>query len=239
MTHGGELLPVCILAGGRGTRLGDAAGELPKPIVEVAGEPFLAHPLRLLSAHGARRVVLSVGYRGELIEQALGDGSRYGLELRYVYDGRDLRGTAGAVRGCLDELGERFMVLYGDTYLRIDYRAVQNAFLDAGTRALLTVLRNEGRWDTSNTLVAGDRVLAHDKRAPTPEMAWIDYGLGAMHSDALGAAGPDEPDLAEVYGALAAAGELAAFVATERFYEIGSPAALAETDSFLREVVHG
>jgi N-acetyl-alpha-D-muramate 1-phosphate uridylyltransferase len=238
MTDGADLLPVCILAGGRGTRLGDTAEGLPKPIVEVAGEPFLAHPLRLLRAHGAHRVVLSVGYRGELIEQTLGDGSRYGLDLRYVYDGPDLRGTAGAVRGCLSELGERFMVLYGDTYLRVDYRAVHRAFVAARTRALLTVLRNEGRWDTSNTLVDGARVLAHDKRTPTPEMAWIDYGLGALHADALDAAGPDEPDLAEVYRALAAAGELAAYVATERFYEIGSPAALAETDSFLRELVH-
>ncbi len=233
MTKTRDLLPVCILAGGRGTRLGDAAGEVPKPIARVAGEPFLAHPLRLLRAHGARRVVISVGYRGDLIEEALGDGSRYGLELRYVDDGPDLRGTAGAVRGCLGELGERFMVLYGDTYLRIDYRAVAEAFLVAGTAGLLTVLRNEGRWDTSNTLIAGDRVIAHDKRYPTPEMAWIDYGLGAMRADALDAAGPDEDDLAAVYGALARDGELAAYIATERFYEIGTPAALAETDRFL------
>jgi N-acetyl-alpha-D-muramate 1-phosphate uridylyltransferase len=239
VSGGGELLPVCILAGGRGTRLGDAAGDRPKPIVEVAGEPFLAHQLRLLARHGAQRIVLSVGYRGDLIAAALGDGTRYGVEITYVDDGPDLRGTAGAVRGCLAALGPRFLVLYGDTYLRIDYNAVQAAFEAAGTQALLTVLRNEGRWDTSNTVVEGDRVVAHDKRSPTPEMAWIDYGLGALHAGALDAAGPDEPDLNAVYRALAQVGELTAFVASERFYEIGSPAALAETDRFLRAATHG
>lgn len=239
MTDGGELLPVCILAGGRGTRLGGTAADLPKPLVEVAGEPFLVHQLRLLARHGARRIVLSVGYRGELIAQALGDGSQLGLEIAYVDDGPALRGTAGAVRGCLDLLGPRFLVLYGDTYLRIDYRAVQRAFIDAGTPALLTVLRNEGRWDTSNTSVDGDRVIAHDKRHPTPDMAWIDYGLGALAAAAVDAAGPDETDLNVVYRALALRGELAAYVATERFYEIGTPDALAETDRFLSELVHG
>jgi N-acetyl-alpha-D-muramate 1-phosphate uridylyltransferase len=229
------LLPVCILAGGLGTRLGQVVADTPKPLLEVAGEPFLRHQLRLLSAHGASRVVICVGYRGELIEAVLGDGSDLGLEVRYVYDGPTLRGTAGAVRGALDMLGDAFLVLYGDTYLRLDYAAAQRAFEASGCPALMTVLRNEGRWDTSNVVLRGERVAIYDKARPTPDMAWIDYGLGAMHASALEAADADEPDLACVYHELAARGELAAYVATERFYEIGTPAALAETDAFLRE----
>jgi NDP-sugar pyrophosphorylase family protein len=227
---------VCILAGGLGTRLGHVVADTPKPLLEVAGAPFLRHQLRLLRSHGARRVVLCVGYLGERIEAALGDGADEGLELRYAYDGPELRGTAGAIRGALDQLGDAFLVLYGDTYLRVDYTAVQAAFAASGLPALMTVLRNEGRWDTSNVLLAGDRVKAYDKRDPRPEMAWIDYGLGILTADALDVAGPDEPDLAAVYHELARTGRLAAYEATERFYEIGTPAALAETDAFLRGV---
>jgi NDP-sugar pyrophosphorylase family protein len=229
------LLPVCILAGGLGTRLGAAVADTPKPLLEVAGEPFLRHQLRLLRRHGATRVVLCVGYLGERIEAALGDGSDLGLDVRYAFDGPTLRGTAGAVRAARHLLGDAFMVLYGDTYLRIDYGEVQGAFERSGRPALMTVLRNEGRWDTSNVVLEGDLVAVYDKANPTPDMAWIDYGLGVLSADALDAAGPDEPDLVAVYHELAARGDLAAYVATERFYEIGTPAALAETDAFLRE----
>lgn len=230
------LLPVCILAGGVGSRLGDAVRDTPKPLLEVAGEPFLRHQLRLLRSHGADRVVLCVGYLGERIEAAIGDGSDLGLTVRYAYDGPHLRGTAGAVRGALPLLGDAFFVLYGDTYLRIDYLAVQEAFLTSGAPALMTVLRNEGRWDLSNVLLVDGRIVAYDKHSPTTGMSWIDYGLGVLRSEAIDAAGPDEQDLAGVYGVLAQRGELAAYEATERFYEVGTPAARAETDAFLRSL---
>jgi MurNAc alpha-1-phosphate uridylyltransferase len=235
-SHAGELLPVCILAGGLGTRLGSAVADVPKPLVEVAGAPFLRHQLELLRSHGARRVVLCVGYLGERIEAVLGDGSADGIELRYAYDGPELRGTAGAIRGALDLLGDAFLVLYGDTYLRVDYAAVQERFLASGLPALMTVFRNEGRWDTSNVIVEGERVAVYDKLDLRPEMRWIDYGLGVLTPAALDAAGPHEPDLARVYRELAREGRLAAYEATERFYEIGTPEARAETDAYLRAI---
>jgi NDP-sugar pyrophosphorylase family protein len=230
------LLPVCILAGGRGTRLGEVVGDTPKPLLTVAGEPFLRHQLRLLRRHGASRIVLSVGYRGELIQARVGDGADLGLEISYAFDGPELLGTAGAVRNALPLLGDAFFVLYGDTYLRIDYADVQRTFQRSGFPALMTVLRNEGRWDTSNVLLRGDRVHTYDKDEPTADMQWIDYGLGLLRGDALDAAGPDEADLARVYAALAAQGQLGAYVATERFYEIGTPEALAETEAFLQSL---
>ena len=226
-------LPVAILAGGRATRLGEAAGERPKALVELAGEPFLHHQLRLLRDHGVERVVLLIGHLGDQIAEAIGDGSAFGLEVAYSEDPPGLAGTAGALREALPQLGDRFLVLYGDTYLRVEYAAVADRFVESGALGLLTVLRNQGRWDTSNTEVAGGRVVRHDKRAPTPEMEWIDYGLGALRAEALARA-PDAGDLSDVYGRLAAEGELVAFEAAERFYEIGTPEALAEADAFLR-----
>ncbi|MGA2320234.1 MAG: sugar phosphate nucleotidyltransferase [Solirubrobacteraceae bacterium] len=228
-----ELPPVCILAGGLGTRLSEHVREVPKPLVEVAGAPFLDHQLRLLAAHGVTHVVLCVGYLGELIEREIGAG-RHGIAIAYSYDGPGLDGTLGAIRRARPLLGERFLVLYGDTYLRIDYRAVVESWRASGQPAVMTVLRNEGRWDASNAVLRDGMVVRYDKANPTPDMRWIDYGLGGLSEDALAVAPEGERDLSGLYRLLAERGELMGFQAEERFYEIGSPAALAETDAFLR-----
>jgi NDP-sugar pyrophosphorylase family protein len=230
------LPPVCILAGGLGTRLGPRVHYTPKPLLEVAGEPFLIHQLRLLSGHGAEEIVLCVGYLGEQIERTIGR-ERFGMRISYSFDGPTPAGTLGAIRGARELLGERFLVLYGDTYLRIDYAAAVRAWRASGLPALMCVLHNAGRWETSNTLYAGGRVLAHDKRAPSREMEWIDYGLGALTPEALDLGGSQTDDLAELYGELARAGQLCGFAASERFLEIGTPATLAETDVLLRRAV--
>lgn len=222
------LPPVCILAGGLGTRLG---APVPKTIVDVAGEPFALHQLRLLRESGAREVVYCVGHGGELVEATIGDGSRLGLSIRYSHDGPEPLGTAGAVRAALPLLGDEFLVLYGDTYLRVDYAAVAEARRRGSWVALMTVLHNDGRWGPSNADFDGRRVVRHDKRAPDPGLRWIDYGLGALTPAALD---PPHDDLSDVYAELAATGRLGGFEASRRFYEIGSPAALAETDAFLR-----
>jgi prepilin-type processing-associated H-X9-DG protein len=227
------LPPVCILAGGLGTRLGERVRDTPKPLLEVAGEPFLMHQLRLLAAHGAREVVLCVGYLGEQIERGVG-AERFGLRIAYSFDGPTLAGTLGAIRRAQGLLGERFLVLYGDTYLRIDYAAMVAAWRASGLPATMSVLRNEGRWDTSNALYADGHVLAYDKLQPRPQMRWIDYGLGGLEPRALDLVSADTEDLSELYRRLADEGLLHGFEATERFYEIGTPAALAETDALLR-----
>jgi NDP-sugar pyrophosphorylase family protein len=231
--HADGLPPVCILAGGLGTRLGERVRETPKPLLEVAGEPFLMHQLRLLARHGAREVVLCVGYRGEQVRARVGS-ERFGIDVRYSFDavpGRD--GTLGALRRAAPLLGERFLILYGDTYLRIDYGAVARRWRESRLPAVMTVLRNEGRWDTSNAVYRDGMVLRYDKRSPTPEMHWIDYGLGGLTADALGLAPAPEDDLAALYERLAENHELLGFAADARFYEIGTAHALRETESFL------
>jgi NDP-sugar pyrophosphorylase family protein len=227
------LPPVCILAGGLGRRLGERTRYLPKPLLEVAGEPFLVHQLRLLAASGVREVVLCVGHRGELVEAQIG-AERFGVRISYSHDAPGLDGTLGAIRRAAAHLGARFLVLYGDTYLRIDYAASAAAWARSELPAMMTVLRNEGRWDTSNARFDGIRVTAYDKRRPDPRMCWIDYGLGGLTAGALTACAAATRDLAQLYHVLATRGELFGFLATERFYEIGTPAALHETDAFLR-----
>ncbi len=229
------MLPVAILAGGLGTRLRPLTEKLPKSLAPVAGEPFLAHQLRLLARSGIERVVLCIGHMGEAIREFAGDGRRFGLEISYSDDGHVPLGTAGAVRKALPLLGSRFFVLYGDSYLPCDYRLVQEAFLASGLPALMTVYRNEDRWDASNVEYEGGRILAYDKSKRTPRMRHIDYGLGAF-ARAVFETLPAGVflDLADLYRDLLANGRLAAYEVTERFYHIGDWDALNELDEYLR-----
>ncbi len=235
---GADPPPVCILAGGLGSRLGVLAAARPKALVEVAGEPFLFHQLRSLARHGVREAVLCVGHLGEQIEHAVGH-QRSGISIAYSFDAPGLDGTLGAIRRALPLLGDRFLVLYGDTYLRIDYRAFAAAWRDSRQPAAMAVLHNQGRWDTSNVEYRDGRVLRYDKHSPAADMEWIDYGLGGLTAPALSAVEPVETDLAALYRELALRGLLAGFEASERFYEIGTPASLAESDAFLRSAASG
>lgn len=228
-----SLPPVCILAGGLGSRLGSLVADTPKPLLEVAGKPFLLHQLALLAEHGAECAVLCVGYLGNEIEQRIGP-EQYGIRLAYSYDAPGLDGTLGAIRRALPFLADRFLVLYGDTYLRLDYGAAADAWERSGLLGLMSVFRNEGRWDNSNVVYENGRVRAYDKATPTPEMQWIDYGLGGLDVRALEVVDPKESDVSTLYSRLAQRSELCGFEVSERFYEIGTPESLTETDAFLR-----
>jgi NDP-sugar pyrophosphorylase family protein len=227
--------PVAILAGGLATRLRPTTEKIPKALILVAGQPFLAHQLRLLHGAGIRKVVLCVGYRGEMIEQEFGDGRSFGMELSYSFDGPELLGTGGALKKAQPFLGQSFFVLYGDSYLPIDYAAPARAFVASGKLGLMTVFRNEGRWDTSNVWFQDGAIKSYSKKEQTPAMQHIDYGLGLLDSKAL-APWPDGKafDLADVYRDLIGRNELGGFEVDHRFYEIGSPEGLAELDAMLR-----
>jgi NDP-sugar pyrophosphorylase family protein len=221
-----------ILAGGRGTRLGPLTEDLPKALVDVAGRPFLEYQLELLRTGGVSEVVLCVGYLGSAVEQAIGEGSRLGLSIRYSYDGPEPLGTAGAVRNALPMLGDRFLVTYGDTLLTVDYSAVARAHASSGLPALMTVLENENSYAPSNAVIEGQLVVAYGKTPPPQNARWIDYGLLSFHRAAIEQS--IDADLEPVLANLADHKRLAAYEVDERFYEIGDEAGLAETAKFIR-----
>lgn len=227
-------LPVAILAGGLATRLRPITEKIPKALVPVAGQPFLTHQLNLLRSRGVRRAVLCLGYLGQMIEREYGNGAAFDMDLAYSYDGDRLLGTGGALRCALPLLGEQFFVLYGDSYLPVDFAAVARAFATSGKPALMTVFKNDDRWDTSNVIFEGGAIRVYDKKNHLPEMRYIDYGLSVMRAKVL-ERWPEEQqfDLADVYHALAAEEKLAGHEVLQRFYEIGSPAGLAELEQFL------
>jgi N-acetyl-alpha-D-muramate 1-phosphate uridylyltransferase len=229
-----RLFPVAILAGGLATRLGSLSQQIPKSLIEVADRPFIHHQLGQLHDQGVRRVVLCVGHLGKKVVDSVGDGSAFGLEVAYSFDGPDRQGTGGAIKRALPLLDSAFFVLYGDSYLECDFKAVQTAYEVAGKLALMTVFHNRGEWDQSNVEFRDGRFLAYDKVHRTDRMQYIDYGLGVLHQRAFEIElDPGPLDLAIVYQQMLKREELAGFEVTERFYEIGSIAGLEETRNYL------
>lgn len=227
-------IPVAILAGGLATRLRPLTEKVPKVLVPVAGKPFLAHQLELLRRQGIRRAVLCLGHLGEMVVKEFGDGRSCGVQLDYSFDGPTLLGTGGALRQALPKLGAEFFVLYGDSYLTTPFATVAEFFERSGQPGLMTVFRNEGRYDTSNVVFREGRIVTYDKKARLPEMRHIDYGLSMFRASVFREWPAVQAfDLAEVMRQLVARGQLAGFEVPERFYEIGSPAGLAELEALL------
>lgn len=227
-------LPVALLAGGMATRLRPITEKIPKLLVEVAGEPFFSHQLRLLKKNGLTKIVLCVGYLGDMIVEQYGDGSKWGVEIQYSFDGEKLLGTGGALIRALPRLGEAFYVLYGDSYLPIDYQAVGRAFLDSGKLGLMTVFENREAYDASNVWFADGAIKSYSKKQKLPQMKHIDYGLGLFRAAAFDGYPRDAVvDLAAVQTDLVQRGQLAGYEMPERFYEIGSHTGLNELNRLL------
>lgn len=234
LNHPIDTIPVALLAGGLATRLRPITQKIPKALVELAGKPFIDHQLALLHRHGIRKVVLCLGYLGEMVEQHLGDGSKFGMELKYSYDGQTLVGTGGAIRRAAHLLGEVFWIMYGDSYMDIDYPAVLADFASRESLGMMTVLRNNNQWDRSNVVFRDGQLIRYDKRSQTPEMNYIDYGVGLLRRDALERIPADHPyDLADLYSELSRKGQLAGHEVFTRFYEIGTPQSLEEARAYL------
>ncbi len=233
-------MTVAVLAGGLATRLRSVASDVPKAMVSIAGKPFIDHQLDLLRMQGYRRVVLCVGHLGEAIQKHVGTGERWGMEVDYSFDGSNLLGTGGALVQALPKLGDEFFVLYGDSYLLCDFQKVEQAFHSSGKPGLMTVLRNEDKWDASNVSFRNGAVLRHNKKTRTQDMLYIDYGLSCLKASVFSQYPSSVPfDLSDLFGRLADAQEMAGFEVSQRFYEIGSPRGLAEAQEYLSKIPHG
>ena len=226
--------PIAVLAGGLAKRMWPLTEQLPKALLEVAGEPFVAHQLRLFAREGIADVKLLVGHCWEQIEDFVGDGGLFGVNVDYIVDGPTLLGTGGAVRHALDRLAPEFLVTYCDSWLDAPYGPVVEAFRASGQPALMCVYRNENRWDASNVQFENGIIRRYSKKVREPEMRHIDWGLGMLKASAVAAWPTGKPwDLAELYEELSNAGLLAGHEMMRRFYEVGSFEGLAETKRLL------
>jgi NDP-sugar pyrophosphorylase family protein len=213
---------------------------MPKALVPVSGRPFADWQLSYLAAQGVERITYCIGYRGDMLRDHVGDGSRFGLAVSWVDEGTRLQGTGGALRLALDQgaLDDAFFVLWGDSYLTIDFSSVEDAWRGSAMPALMTVLRNEGRWGPSNAIYSNGRISLYDKARPDArqsEMHWIDYGLSVLTREVVNQRIPTgtAADLAEVMRDLSRAGMLAGLEVAQRFYEVGSPEGVRDLEGYL------
>ena len=227
------MFSVAILAGGLATRLRPITETVPKALVDVAGKPFIVRQLSYLHDQGISHVVLCIGYLGDMVREVVGSGESFGLEVSYSEDGPNLLGTGGALAKAIPLLGDDFFVLYGDSFLPVNFSAVQDAYEKSKQPALMTVLKNQNQWDKSNVLFVGGRLLEYNKRTPRADMTYIDYGLGVVSASVLKQRPVGQSfDLADIYQGLSLKGQLAGLEVYKRFYEIGSYTGLKEAEKF-------
>jgi len=230
------MLPVVILAGGMATRLKPITESVPKALLEVAGKPFIEHQLDLLKKNGVKDVVLCVGHFGEMIEAHIGDGRKFDISVQYSYDGDKLLGTGGAIKKAETLLDESFFVLYGDSYLDVDYGGIEAAYLSVKYKGLMTVYENENKWDKSNVVYKNNEIVIYSKKAKREDMRHIDFGLGIVCKQVFQHYKNDTVfDLADVYERLAKEGLLQGYEVFDRFYEIGSIEGLEGLEKKLSE----
>jgi NDP-sugar pyrophosphorylase family protein len=230
------MFPVAILAGGLATRLRPITEKIPKALVEIAGQPFIIHQLELLKKNNIEQVVICIGYRGEMIQDLIGNGHKFGLQVDYSSDWPELLGTGGAIKKTLPLLGDAFFILYGDSYLDCDYYAVRQAFPKSGKPALMTVFRNENKWDKSNISYQNCKILKYDKKSVAPDIKYIDYGLSILKKATFDIAGFDNKfDLADLFKDLVDRGQMAGYEVAQRFYEIGTTQGISDLEKYLND----
>ena len=229
-------MQVAILAGGMSTRLMPLTKETPKSLVQIRGKPFLEYQLAFLRKGGAEDIVLCIGYLGEQIERYFGDGMKFGVNIKYSYETEQLLGTAGALKNAERLLEDEFFVLYGDSYLFLDFAVIMFYFKRSDKLGLMTVYKNYGCYDTSNVVIEGNFVKKYSKNAKTEEMIYIDYGASILRKKALELVPRNQVySLEELFAEMIKRGELLAYEVDKRFYQIGSPEGLEEFEKYISQ----
>ncbi len=225
---------IVILSGGLATRLRPVTEKIPKSLLDISGKPFISRQLELLQRRGFRYVVICAGYLGEKIQDYIKTGEDYGLNVVYSFDGEKLLGTGGALKNALPLLSDTFLVMYGDSYLDIDYKSIIDNFNSVNFSGLMTVFKNKDKWDSSNVWFENNKIIQYDKQDKNENMHYIDYGLGILKKSVFEKYFSNHThfDLEEVYKTLIKNNELAGCEVFERFYEIGSHEGLEETREY-------
>jgi NDP-sugar pyrophosphorylase family protein len=215
-------MQIVILAGGLATRLGELTKSQPKAMLMIQGRPFVEYQIELLRKQGVRNIVMCIGHLGERIESYLGNGGKYGVDIRYSREDVPL-GTGGAIKKAEAMLNEEFFTMYGDSYLLLDLSSVYSYFQTKNKLALMTVYQNYDSYDISNTAVSDCLVTRYDKKEKTEDMVYIDYGVHVFRKEALKLI-PENCyyPMEDLFAILISQKQLLAYEVNERFYEIGS-----------------
>lgn len=235
-------IQVVVLLGGLGTRLNSIDSNKPKAMIDIYGKPFFYYQLHLMKQYGLRNFIFCVGYKGKVIRSFFQNGRRFGVNIKYSYDGKKQLGTGGALRKILPLLKEDFIVIYGDSYMDADYGELVYTYYrvkkDKGKRGLIAVFKNKNRYDTSNVLFKGGKLLKYDKQHISSDMEYIDYGISILNKSVVKKIPKGKYfDLSSLYHELVKNGQMSGYEVNKRFYEIGTPFSLRETKEFIYQSV--
>lgn len=225
---------VVILAGGLGTRLRPITEKIPKPMVPVAGEPFLHWQLLDLRAQGFTRVLLLVAYLGEKVESHFGDGRSLGMEISYCYEPEPL-GTGGALKNALPQLEDEFVLLNGDSFLRAPLATMISACQRGDFQAMVSTYDNHDPVPVIPNIKVQDERVTDYKKDAGGDFKLIDSGVYVMRKNLIASKPETRFMLADLWPPLIAARRLGAFPVQERFYDIGTVERLKEFEEKVRD----
>jgi MurNAc alpha-1-phosphate uridylyltransferase len=229
------MYPVIILAGGIGSRLGKLTHKIPKSLVKINKKPFIYYQLKLLSNQGVKKVIICIGHFGDQIKKYVGDGKRFNLRVIYSCE-KNLLGTGGAVKNALSFIKGSFFVIYGDTYLPINFINIQNEYIKLKSSALITIYKNNNNFDRSNVFLKGNNII-YNKKNYSKKMKYIEYGLSILSKSIFKYfSNKKKIDLANLYYLLSKKKLLDFYIVKKRFYEIGSIQGLTDSKKYLKKV---
>lgn len=231
------MLPIIVLAGGLATRLRPLTETIPKSLIDINGIPFVVHQLRLFESKGLKRVHFCLGFLGEMVEEIV-KAESWKMEITFSHDGEKLLGTGGAIKKMLKDFPQEFMITYGDSYLDANYKDVALFYERQETgiiKGLMTVFKNDEKWDSSNVIFKDSQIITYTKKYKTEEMEYIDFGLGILTQGHFGDYEQDQVfDLSEIYENAAIQKQLIGYEVYNRFYEVGSFSGIQELSNYLK-----
>lgn len=229
-------MQVAILAGGLATRLRPITETIPKSMILIEGKPFLEYQIEFLKRAGITDLVLCVGYLSEKIEEYFGDGRRLGVTIKYSFDGNTPLGTAGALKRAEHLLQNYFFVMYGDSYLFLDFQRAYDQFISTSKQALMVIFKNNNLYDRSNVAVENGLITRYDKKNSSGDLIYIDYGALIFSKNVFNIIPNNQTySLEKVIQDLIQRRQISAFEAVERFYEIGSHKGMDEFKEYIQK----
>jgi NDP-sugar pyrophosphorylase family protein len=227
-------MQIVILCGGLATRLEHLTKNIPKSMIEIKNKPFLEYQIENLKRSNIKDIVLCVGHLSEQIKNYFGDGEKFDVNIKYSHDGDKQLGPIGALKNTESLIEDIFFILYGDSYLNLDYQKMYSYFKTQNKLGLMAVYKNFNRFDKSNLIVKDDMIVAYGEKERTKEMIYIDYGTSLLRKKALNLIPKNTFfTTGEFFSNLISKNELLAFEVKERFYHIGNPDALKEFSNYI------
>lgn len=231
------MLPIAVLAGGLATRLGSLTANVPKCMLEVNGSPFVYWQIELLKYAGYKEFIFCLSHKSDVIQEYLDDGSRFGVSIKFSIDGATQLGTGGAIIKAVPLLGEEFAVIYGDSYLPINYYNFESAFKNSNSVAMMSLFKNNGQIEASNAELLSDGHVSYQKGSTDFRKKYIDFGISYFKREAFMGYEPNQTvDLAEICERLSNGQQLTGYEVHQRYYEVGSHQGIEELSKYLSEV---